>query len=150
MIAADVVAIAPLIAAVLTAAAVLFVDLAWPGRSGPAVGAALIGLAITALVTIQIGMGSTLTAFGASYKVDALTTFLDILFIGIVAMTIVFAPDYLLPRNLPLAEFATVLIFAMSGAMLLAGSADLLLLFLGLELMVLPGYLLAGYHKTDA
>src|SRR4029450_13010130 len=30
-----------------------------------------------------------------------------------------------------------------------AGSTDLLLLFLGLELMVLPGYLLAGYHKTD-
>jgi NADH-quinone oxidoreductase subunit N len=150
LIAADVVAIAPLIAAVLTAAAVLFVDLARPGRSGPAVGAALIGLAITAVITIQVGMGATLTAFGASYKVDALTTFLDILFIGIVAMTIVFAPDYLLPRNLPLAEFATVLIFAMSGAMLLAGSADLLLLFLGLELMVLPGYLLAGYHKTDA
>ena len=34
--------------------------------------------------------------------------------------------------------------------MLLAASTDLLLLFLGLELMVLPGYLLAGYHKTDA
>ena len=65
-------------------------------------------------------------------------------------MTIVFAPDYLLPRNLPIAEFAIVLIFAMTGAMLIAGSADLLLLFLGLELMVLPGYLLAGYHKTDA
>ncbi len=150
MSATDIVAIAPLIAAVLTAAAVLFVDLAWPGRSGPAVGAALIGLAITAFVTIQVGTGTTLLAFGASYKVDALTTFLDILFIAIVAMTIVFAPDYLLPRNLPVAEFATVLIFAMSGAMLLAGSADLLLLFLGLELMVLPGYLLAGYHKTDS
>src|SRR5688500_18673032 len=64
-------------------------------------------------------------------------------------MTILFAPDYLQPRGLPVAEFATVLIFAMSGAMLLAGSSDLLLLFLGLELMVLPGYLLAGYHKTD-
>ena len=38
----------------------------------------------------------------------------------------------------------------MTGAMLIAGSTDLLLLFLGLELMVLPGYLLAGYHKTDA
>ena len=38
----------------------------------------------------------------------------------------------------------------MTGAMLIAGAADLLLLFLGLELMVLPGYLLAGYHKTDA
>ena len=37
----------------------------------------------------------------------------------------------------------------MTGAMLIAASTDLLLLFLGLELMVLPGYLLAGYHKTD-
>jgi len=33
--------------------------------------------------------------------------------------------------------------------MLISASADLLLLFLGLELMVLPGYLLAGYHKSD-
>ena len=60
-----------------------------------------------------------------------------------------FAPDYLEPRGLPVAEFAVVLIFAMTGAMLIAASTDLLLLFLGLELMVLPGYMLAGYHKTD-
>ena len=146
---ADLVTIAPLIAAVLTAAAVLLVDLVWPGRDGPAIGTALIGLAITAFVTIQVG-AETSTAFNGSYKVDALTTFLDVLFITIVAMTIVFAPDYLLPRGLPIAEFAVVLIFAMTGAMLIAGAADLLLLFLGLELMVLPGYLLAGYHKTDA
>ena len=43
----------------------------------------------------------------------------------------------------------------MTGAMLIApacspASTELLLLFIGLELMVLPGYLLAGYHKTDA
>ncbi len=42
-----------------------------------------------------------------------------------------------------------VLLFAMTGAMLIAGSADLLVLFIALELMVLPGYMLAGYHKTD-
>jgi NADH-quinone oxidoreductase subunit N len=146
---ADVVTIAPLITAVLTASAILVVDLAWPGRSGAAIGTALTGLAITAILTIWVGTSAS-TAFGESYKVDALTTFLDILFIAIIALTIVFAPDYLLPRSLPIAEFATVLVFAMTGAMLLAGSADLLLLFLGLELMVLPGYLLAGYHKTDA
>jgi NADH-quinone oxidoreductase subunit N len=38
----------------------------------------------------------------------------------------------------------------MSGAMLISASADLLVLFLGLELMVLPGYLLAGFAKRDA
>jgi NADH-quinone oxidoreductase subunit N len=151
--AADVVAISPLIAAVLTASAILLVDLVWPGRSAAAVGTALVGLAITALVTISVGTPAEttpLTAFGGSYTVDALTTFLDILFISIIVLTIVFAPDYLLPRGLPVAELAIVLVFAMTGAMLLAGSTDLLLLFLGLELMVLPGYLLAGYHKTDA
>ena len=47
-------------------------------------------------------------------------------------------------------EFAIILVFAMTGAMLIAASTELLLLFIGLELMVLPGYLLAGYHKTDA
>src|SRR6185436_6231360 len=54
------------------------------------------------------------------------------------------------PRNLPTAEFATVLVFALTGAMLIAASADLLILFIALELMVLPGYLLAAYHKSDA
>jgi NADH-quinone oxidoreductase subunit N len=147
----DLVTISPLIFAVLTAAAVLIADLIWPGRSRPAVATALIGLGLTAWATLAVGgsAGTEITAFGGSYTVDALTTFLDILFIAVIVMTILFAPDYLLPRNLPLPEFAMVLIFAMTGAMLLAGSTDLLLLFLGLELMVLPGYLLAGYHKTD-
>ncbi len=140
--------ILPLVAAVLTAAAILAVDLAWPGRSAVAIGTALVGLGVTAAVVIWAG-ATPGTAFGGSYTLDALTTFLDILFIAVVAMTIVFAPDYLLPRSLPIAEFAIVIVFAMTGAMLLAGSTDLLLMFLGLELMVLPGYLLAGYHKTD-
>jgi NADH-quinone oxidoreductase subunit N len=145
---ADLVLIGPLVAAVLTALAVLIVDLAWPGRSPLAIGTALIGLGVTAVVVLVVG-GTPGTALGGTYTVDALTTFLHILFLAIVALSIMFAPDYLLPRGLPVAEFAIVLIFAISGAMLLSGATDLLLLFLGLELMVLPGYLLAGYHKTD-
>jgi NADH-quinone oxidoreductase subunit N len=144
----DIVAIAPLIAAVLVAAAVLLVDLAWPRRRDVALATALIGLVVVAVVTILVGDRDR-TAFGGTYSVDHLTTFLDVLFVAIVALTIAFAPDYLEPRDLPVAEFATVIIFAMSGTMLIAASADLLLLFLGLELMVLPGYLLAGFHKTD-
>jgi NADH-quinone oxidoreductase subunit N len=144
----DLVTIAPLVAAVLVAVAVIVVDLIWPGRTGPVILAALGGLAIVAGLTVVTGATGA-SAFDGSYTVDALTTFLDVLFVAIVAFTIVFAPDYLRPRDLPLAEFAAVLLFAMCGAMLIAASTDLLLLFLGLELMVLPGYLLAGYHKSD-
>ncbi|HEU0235592.1 MAG TPA: NADH-quinone oxidoreductase subunit N [Candidatus Limnocylindrales bacterium] len=148
MTAADLVTIAPLAAAVLVAIAVIVVDLAWPGRSEPVVFVSLAGLAVVAGLIVVTG-ATAASAFGGSYTVDALTTFLDLLFVAIVGLTIAFGPDYLRPRDLPLAEFATVLIFAMCGAMLIAASTDLLLLFLGLELMVLPGYLLAGYHKTD-
>ena len=91
----DLVAISPLILAVLSAAAVLIVDLIWPGRDRIAIGTALLALLLTAVVTVAVGSAPT-TAFGGSYTVDALTTFLDILFISIVVMTILFAPDYLL------------------------------------------------------
>ncbi len=145
----DFVTISPLVAGFLTAAAILVVDLIRPGKSAVAVATALIGLAITAGLTIAVGNGAPVTAFGGSYQVDALTTFLDLLFIAVIAMSIVFGPDYLVPRGLPVAEFAGILVFAMTGTMLISASADLLLLFLGLELMVLPGYMLAAYHKTD-
>jgi NADH-quinone oxidoreductase subunit N len=144
----DIIAILPLIAAVLAATAVLLVDLAAPGRRAPAIVAALVGLAVIAVAALAVG-GEERVAFGGAYTVDALTTFLHVLFVSIIALTITFAPDYLVPRDLPVAEFAVVLIFAMSGALLIAGATDLLLLFLGLELMVLPGYLLAGFHKND-
>jgi NADH-quinone oxidoreductase subunit N len=145
----DVSIVAPFGLAVLVAAAVLVVDIVWPGNRGPALIVALGGLAVVAIATLLVGRAGG-QAFGGSYTADALTTFLDILFVVVIALTILFAPDYLEARDLPVAEFSAVLIFAMSGAMLISAATDLLLLFLGLELMVLPGYLLAGFAKRDA
>jgi NADH-quinone oxidoreductase subunit N len=144
----DATVLAPFIAAILVALAILTVDFIFPGRKIPALIATFAGLALIAALVVITGQ-STFEAFGGAYDVDALTTFLDLLFVAIVAFTMAFAPDYLEERGLPVPEFAALLVFAMSGAMLLAASGDLLVLFLGLELMVLPGYVLAGYHKTD-
>jgi len=144
----DFVAVLPLVAAVLAATAVLLVDLALPGRRTAVLLTALVALAVVALAVIAVG-GEERVTFSGAYTVDALTTFLHLLFVAIIALTVMFGPDYLVPRGLPVAEFAILLIFAMTGAMLLAASTDLLLLFLGLELMVLPGYLLAAFHKSD-
>ena len=150
----DLLTIAPFVAAVGVAIAILITDLIAPARRNPVIAVSLVGLAIVALLTITTGfsageLAGRRTAFGDAYVVDGLTTFLDLLFVSIVAFTIVFGPDYLEPRGLPVAEFAVVLVFAMTGAMLISASADLLVLFIALELMVLPGYMLAGYHKTD-
>jgi NADH-quinone oxidoreductase subunit N len=141
--------LAPLVATILVSIAILFVDFVAPGRDRITTAVALVGLAVVAALVVLVGRSEG-TAFGGAYTVDALTTFLDLLFVAIVALTIMFAPEYLGARDLPLAEFAAVLVFAMAGAMLIAGSTDLLLLFLGLELMVIPGYMLAGFAKRDA
>src|ERR671914_523738 len=50
---------------------------------------------------------------------------------------------------LPLGEFNAILIFSLIGMCVLASSSDLITAFLGLELMVMPAYLLTGFHKTD-
>ena len=146
---ADLTVIAPLAALVLVAAAIILVDIVRPGHAAAAAGTALLGLGIVAALVVWTG-GTPGTAFGGSYRVDDLTTFLDLIFVTIAALTILFGPDYLVPRGLPVAEFAATLVFALAGAMVLAASADLLVVFLGLELMVIPGYMLAGYHKRDA
>jgi NADH-quinone oxidoreductase subunit N len=146
--ASDLTIIAPFVAAILLAAAILVMDFIAPDRTVPALFVTFIGLTIVGALIVITGQHPG-SAFRGGYVVDELTTFLDLLFLSIVALTMLFAPDYLEGRGLPVAEFAAVLVFAMSGAMLIAGSADLLVLFLGLELMVLPGYMLAGYHKTD-
>ncbi len=145
----DLTTASPIVVAVLVATAILVADIIRPRADGLAIATALIGLAILAGVVFVAGQ-TTRTAFGGAYTQDALTTFLDYIFISIVALTIVFAPDYLESRDLPVAEFAAVLVFAMTGAMLISASNDLLVLFLGLELMVLPGYLLAGFAKRDS
>src|ERR1035437_5129285 len=146
----DLTTAAPVVLAVLVAGAILLADIALPGRRTLATAVALLGLAIVAAAIIMLGLsGRRDTAFGGAYTLDGLTTFLDLLFVAIAALTILFATDYLAPRGLPMAEFAAVLIFAVTGAMLVAGSADLLLLFVALELMVLPGYLLAGFARND-
>ena len=89
------------------------------------------------------------SAFGGLYVRDMATTLLDVLILSIGLLTVLFAPDYLVPRRLPMAEFCATLLFALSGGMLLAGGQDLLILFIGLELLVLPGYILAGFAKRD-
>ncbi len=157
----DLTVCAPFAAVVGLAALIILIDIAWPGRRAPVLAVSLLGLAAIAVLTWVVGQtpgtafpGAASTVAGSTgggmYVVDDLATYFDLVFIAIVALTICFAPDYLLPRGLPVAEFTTILLFALAGLMLVASSADLLVLFLGLELMVIPGYLLAGYHRRDA
>src|SRR3954470_20137981 len=153
-------ALLPVIGLALLAMLLVGVDLAWPGNDRritlvASVGAIVLMVLVALIGPFQFGdnhigilQGPT-EVFGGAYVRDSLTALLDLLMLSIALLTVLFGPDYLRPRGLPSAEFSTMLLFAVTGAMLIGGARDLLLLFLALELLVLPGYMLAGYAKRD-
>jgi NADH-quinone oxidoreductase subunit N len=89
------------------------------------------------------------TVYSGFYVVDDLSVFLKGSTIVIGILSALFAPAYLLRRKIPLGEFNMILVTALIGMCVLASSSDLITLFLGLELMTMPSYLLTGLHKTD-
>lgn len=160
----ELIALLPLVLVVGLAMAVVIIDMIVPDRDDLVGVVASGGLLLTLAVIVVAGPlpagigllpseGQQLFegagGGGGALVRDQLTSFLDLLFVMIGLLSLLFAADYLKPRRLPMAEFAATLLFAISGAMLLGGARDLLILFLGLELLVLPGYMLAGYAKRD-
>ena len=150
MSSAELAALTPLLYVIGLAIALVVVDMVRPGDDRLVGILAGVGLLIgMGVVWLAGANGATQEVFGGAYRLDPLTTFLDTLFLVVAFLTILFTPDYLRPRGYPLAEYAATLLFAISGAMLIAGATDLLVLFLGLELLVLPGYMLTAYAKRD-
>ncbi len=154
----QVLTILPFVIVVGAALAVILVDLFWPRRDELVMAVGLGGFGLALVATLAIGPlpgdWGALASGGSIgdpelYTRDLLTVLLDVALLSIGLLTLLFAPDYLTPRRLPVAEFTATLLFAISGGMLIAGGQDLLVLFLGLELLVLPGYLLAGFAKRD-
>ena len=108
----------------------------------------LFGLVLTGIGCVLV-WGVNETVFSGFYVVDDLSVFFKVATVVIGFMAALFAPSYLVSRRLPLGEFNAILGFSLLGMFVLASSSDLITLFLGLELMVMPAYLLTGFHKTD-
>ena len=89
------------------------------------------------------------TVYAGFYVVDDLSVFFKAATIVIGIISALFAPSYLMARRIPLGEFHMILVSALIGMCVLASSSDLITLFIGLELMTMPSYLLTGLHKTD-
>src|SRR5439155_1274189 len=59
------------------------------------------------------------------------------------------SPAYLARRMVPAGEYYAIICFSTVGAMTIALSADLITLFIGLETMTIPIYVLAGIQRSD-
>jgi NADH-quinone oxidoreductase subunit N len=86
--------------------------------------------------------------FASMFVLDGYSSFFKLIFYLNVIMTICISLKYLAVEKASYGEYYALLLFATSGMMIMASAADLIVLYLGLELMALSTYILAGLIRT--
>jgi len=139
--------ILPIILLVAWACVLLLVDLFIPkGRKGWTALLAAVGLAGALGVTLAQA-GRELSAFGGMVVLDGFSSFLSALFLASGIAAIAIAYGYLKRMGLERGEYYTLMLFSLSGMLLMAQAADLIIVFLALELLSIPLYVLAAFAR---
>jgi NADH-quinone oxidoreductase subunit N len=90
------------------------------------------------------------TAFNGMFVRDGVAEILKVFSLLTTALVFVYAKPYLIDRKLFIGEFYTLTIFAVIGIMLLVSAANLLMVYLGLELLTLSSYALVALNRDSS
>src|SRR5262249_38228655 len=88
-------------------------------------------------------------AFSGMIVLDELRLGFTLIFLLVSALTLLLSVVWVENENLPAGEFHSLLLFATVGMMLMASGNDLVIIFLGLEILSIATYVLAGFRRTD-
>jgi len=147
MIQTDLYVLLPIIVVIAWALALLLVDLWIPTqRKGITAMLAAFGLAV-ALGLSLAQSGDPLAGFGGMVILDPFARFLNVIILGSGLAAIALAYDYLKRLGLERGEYYVLLLLSVSGMMLMAQAHDLIIVFLALELLSIPLYVLAGFAR---
>ena len=89
------------------------------------------------------------SAFNGMIVLDELRLSFTLIFIIVSVLTVLIAAVWIDIEQLPAGEFHALLLFATCGMMLMASAGDLVIVFLGLEILSIATYVLAGFRRTD-
>ncbi len=143
--------IGPWITLSVTAIIILLADaLSSKGERKAAPMLALVGLAGAAFQTYGLWGSKAGMDFARMVYVDNFALFFYVVFILGTALTVLISLQYLKDYDKNLAEYYALLLFATVGMMIMASSAHLIMIFLGLEVMSIAVYVLAGLFREDA
>jgi NADH-quinone oxidoreductase subunit N len=114
----------------------------------------LVGLVLALIQTVGLwridgGSYSSFTAAGRAPMVlsDNYSVFLNVIFLLTWILTVLISVNYLGKANIERGEYYYLMLFSISGMMLMAQANDLILVFLALELLSIPLYVLSGFAR---
>ena len=110
---------------------------------------AVVLLAVTGILELTLPSGR-LSTFGGGFIVDDFARFLKILaLLGSIA-TLVLSVEFLSDPSRRIFEYSILVVLSTLGMMVLISAGDLILLYLGFELMSLALYVVAASHRDNA
>jgi NADH-quinone oxidoreductase subunit N len=142
-------AIAPELVLAGTIFAVLILDVFLPrDRKWMSMPLAFVGTAGSLAATLTL-IGTTRSTFGGSYVVDNFAVLFKVFFTSVALVVLLLSYRYFRDGRYYQGEYYFLLLCSFLGTLTMASSRDLLMLFISLELVSAPGFLLAGFRKTD-
>ena len=110
---------------------------------------ALSFLSVSFVMTLFNFSPEETSAFGGMFVADGFTGFLNIVTLGTAFFAILLSTDYLKKANINHGEYYALLLLSTSGVMFMIGANNLIVIFIGLELLSIPLYILAAFRATD-
>jgi NADH-quinone oxidoreductase subunit N len=144
--------IAPEVIVCAAAVLVMLVDaFARPTQRWITGGISLIGLALAAVAIMSLWLNGTTTAdaFNGMIVLDEMRLSFTLIFLIVSALTLLISTVWVQSEQLPAGEFHSLLLFATVGMMFMASGNDLVIIFLGLEILSIATYVMAGFRRTD-
>jgi NADH-quinone oxidoreductase subunit N len=131
----------------------LLVDVFQKGSRSEPSSAAMPWLTLGGIVLAAVANGWLLrlheTGPAGMIAVDSFRVFSNFVFLLAAALFVLISVRYVDEERLRLGELYVLVLFAVVGMMVFAGSRDLIVIFIALELMSLPVYVLTGINRRD-
>ncbi len=131
-----------------TIVVVLLVDAFVRRRSWVAMPIALTGV-VAALVATLTLVGADRSTFGDSFVVDDFAVLFKTFFLSVAIVVLAISFRYFRDGRVYQGEYYFLLLTSFLGCLMMPSSRDLLVLFISLELVSAPGFLIAAFRKTD-
>lgn len=110
-------------------------------------GLGLLG-ALIPVLTLAVD-GADRTMFGGAYAVDNFALVLKALFLVAGYIVVLQSTNYIAEGDYAEGEYYFLLLASILGMTIMASARDLITIFVALELLSIPAYLLAGWRKRD-
>lgn len=129
---------------------VLFVDIFSSRRWGEKNLLAYVSLLGVVLAAIfgRSPTGTTLFFFNETFTIDNYSLFFNFIFLLSTGLTILISHSYIRREEINHGEYYALILFSTIGMMLMASGADLLSIYIGLEVMSVSIYILTGFKRS--